>query len=451
MLRCQPVHQCMGLPSERQLDEITRYPNLPHPYGWCSRFLGQPNWHHRDQNMGICRVLGYSMVLNSAPWVQMGKTPASALTMRLQTILHQWFIVDVDVALRIHCHAPCKRKPKRLLNILVSIIQSWILRGSISGKSMRTRDCNQIASRKATAYSCRPFLGLMLRSSCPAIFITATATVWTCPQKNTGKAKNCMANRSHDILSKEKIGCCSKVVQDNLRVNVIGISDCIRVIGQLGIPKQSCGTRTGDNETDDYWWLLCKCSTPFLHRRSACSSEELSSKILLKGCEKSSRRNPTLPNEHTSSLPTSPQSAEQITKQSMNQSIRQLHTTHWFALGSGLPVVSHSVVNTQFSEHLGPQSWSVHCAQRSKVSLDCNKGQSRTMCWARPWHDMSLSLGLRQLLPCFTKITKPLIRLASIHFAIPKIPKHEAGNHADAGSRICFAVVGSWVQPASCD
>lgn len=25
-----------------------------------------------------------------------------------------------------------------------------------------------------------------------------------------------MANRSHDILSKEKIGCCSKVVQDNL-------------------------------------------------------------------------------------------------------------------------------------------------------------------------------------------------------------------------------------------
>ena len=81
---------------------------------------------------------------------------------------------------------------------------------------MRTRDCNQIASRKATAYSCRPFLGLMLRSSCPAIFITATATVWTCPQKNTGKAQNCMANRSHDILSKEKIGCCSKVVQDNL-------------------------------------------------------------------------------------------------------------------------------------------------------------------------------------------------------------------------------------------
>ena len=178
----------------------------------------------RDQNMGICRVLGYSMVLNSAPWVQMGKTPASALTMRLQTILHQWVIVDVDVALRIHCHAPCKRKPKRLLNIPVSIIQSWILRGSISGKSMRTRDCNQIASWKATAYSCRPFLGLMLRSSCPAIFITATATVWTCPEKNTGKAKNSMANRSHDILSKEKIGCCSKVVQDNLLYKIVQVA-----------------------------------------------------------------------------------------------------------------------------------------------------------------------------------------------------------------------------------
>lgn len=122
---------------------------------------------------------------------------------------------------------------------------------------MRTRDCNQIPSRKATAYSCRPFLGLMLRSSCPAIFITATATVWTCPQKNTGKAKNCMANRSHVILSKEKIGCCSKVVEDNLLYKIVQVASMS--LGYLtafvslasNIPKQSCGTRAGDNETDD--------------------------------------------------------------------------------------------------------------------------------------------------------------------------------------------------------
>ena len=128
----------------------------------------------------------------------------------------------------------------------------------------------------------------MLRSSRPAIFITATAQ--TCPKRNAVKAKNCMANRPHDILSKEKIGCCSKwckMVQNDLlykieqvasiRVKVIEISDCIHVIAlQPGIENRSCGTRTGDHETDGIWlhpWVYCaNASHPFLHRGSALRS-----------------------------------------------------------------------------------------------------------------------------------------------------------------------------------